>query len=117
MLLQVATSSQNAECVQPQNELLNEGTFVLVKFYSQKKKSFAYKYVCKIIQRLSDNEFVVAGYKTKNREKTTFKAIPNDESSIDFSDVLLILPAPSVTIINEHYTEYTFPLKIDTNEP
>ncbi|KAK4872156.1 hypothetical protein RN001_016280 [Aquatica leii] len=55
-----------------------------------------YRYVAKILEILSSEEYEIQCYKTANDEKTVFDPIENDISTINQCDILGKLPEPTV---------------------
>lgn len=66
--------------------------------------------ICKNLTQFSDNEFNRAG--SSNPEKTKFKLVPNDLSTIHDSDIIAVPPNP--TELDE--MEYEFPATVDVKE-
>lgn len=85
---------QEVEYLHPQKDLLVEGAFVLVKFVTGKRRSITYKYVCKVQVQFSETEYTVLGLKSVDPEKSVFKLVPKDISTVPFSDIIAILPTP-----------------------
>ncbi|KAJ8967134.1 hypothetical protein NQ314_003068 [Rhamnusium bicolor] len=100
------------EYITPSENLLRPETFVLVKFASGQRRCTIFKYVCKILTQFSVNEFNVVGYKSSNLEKTKFKQVESDLSTVPNSDIIVILPTP--TELDDK--EYEFSAKVDVKE-
>ncbi|KAK4876559.1 hypothetical protein RN001_009065 [Aquatica leii] len=88
-------SGSNIEIFEPKD--LNLGDFVLVRFkLTGKRSTTTYRYVAKILEILSSEEYEIQCYKTANDEKTVFYPIENDISTINQCDILEKLPEPTV---------------------
>lgn len=76
----------------PKPENIKIGDFLLVKF--EKKKSVAY-YVAKVISKYGVSEYEVSYL--RKRPRTYIFVFPNveDRASVDFNDVVLVLPKPN----------------------
>lgn len=85
------------------------GEFILAKFNSAKGKKI-YQYVCMVEENVGD-KLVVLGFKSHKKNKTIFKAVENDVSIIDQSDVIAYLPKPKL-----ESDLYIFPQNIDVKE-
>ncbi|XP_045765788.1 uncharacterized protein LOC123867662 [Maniola jurtina] len=85
------------------------GKFVLAKFTSKKGKRH-YQYVC-MIEDISEEKIVVLGFKSHKRNKTVFRAVNDDVSIIEKSDIITYLPQP---ILREGF--YVFPQDVNVKE-
>lgn len=85
-----------AVCTQPTPEEMNVGTFVLVKVLSGKRKSITYHYAAIIQEKLNQNEYKVMGLKSMDTAKTVFKSVEDDLFSVTTSEIIAVLPEPSV---------------------
>lgn len=85
------------------------GKFILVKFASAKGKK-NYRYVC-MIEDISEGKIVVLGFKSYKKTKTVFRAIENDISTIEESEIILYLPQPTFKD-----GLYVFPRDVDVVE-
>ncbi|KAF5305412.1 hypothetical protein FQR65_LT07738 [Abscondita terminalis] len=62
----------------------------------------------------SENEYTVVGLKSTNEEKTTFKLIATDVSTVPSSDICALLPIPVVDAGDENTVR--FGRKVDVKE-
>lgn len=105
-------SLNEVEYTTPEKDLLKPETFVLVRFCAGRRKSTNFRYVCKILRQFSENEVNVIGLKSTNPEKSKFKLVEKDLSTIFEADIIAVLPNP--TKLDEK--EYEFPATVDVNE-
>lgn len=105
---------EEVEYTQPDPQLLVPECFVLVNFLGGKRLSMQYKYVCKIQSQFSETEYTVVGYKSTNQEKTAFKLVPKDISTVPLSDISAILPLPAN--VDGTAAEIKFEKKVDVQE-
>lgn len=89
--------------------LIDIGRFLLAKFPSAKGKRH-YQYVC-MIEDISEGRIVVQGFKSHKKSKTVFRAVNNDVSIIEESDIITYLPQP---ILREGL--YVFPQDVNIKE-
>ncbi|KAK4871845.1 hypothetical protein RN001_015969 [Aquatica leii] len=76
---------------------LNLGDFVLVRFkLTGKRSTTTYRYVAKILEILSSEEYEIQCNKTANDQMTVFYPIEKDISTINQCDILGKLPEPTV---------------------
>ncbi|CAH1103779.1 unnamed protein product [Psylliodes chrysocephalus] len=76
---------------------LQLGDFVLVTFkLLDKRSTTTYRYVAKILNIFSSEEYEIQSFKSAYEEKTVFYPIENDVSSIDKGDILAKLSEPVV---------------------
>ncbi|KAK4880790.1 hypothetical protein RN001_008936 [Aquatica leii] len=86
---------EDIEIFEPKD--LNLGDFVLVRFkLTGKRSTTTYRYVAKILEILSSEEYEIQCYKTANDEKTVFYPIKNDIFTINQCDILGKLSEPTV---------------------
>lgn len=104
---------ENIMCEIPTSDKLKIGAFILAKFLGGSRKKTEYRYAC-IIQDLYENELQVVSMKS-GESKKQFKIVDKDISVIGKSDVVCILPTPSVSTTGER-TKYNFPVFIDVKE-
>ncbi|KAF2890098.1 hypothetical protein ILUMI_16076 [Ignelater luminosus] len=88
------TEVEEVKYLQPDPEILVPETFVLVNFVGGRRNSVQYKYVCKIQSQFSETEYTVVGFISIDEDKTIFKLVPKDISTVPLSDICAMLPAP-----------------------
>ena len=89
------------------------GDFVLANFLGGKKQTFFYRYVCVIQKIYTENDIEVASLKSIN-EKSCFRLIENDISSIKFEDIEKLFQ-PEIHNVDDRI-KYVFSKDIDILE-
>lgn len=79
---------------------------------SGKRKSVEFKYVCVIQQVYSDNEYEVMGFKSVSNDKKNFKAVKNDLSTITITDIIAVLPQPTIQSDEELIIQFNFTIDV-----
>ncbi|CAH0562918.1 unnamed protein product [Brassicogethes aeneus] len=82
---------------------IKKRTFLLVRVLGGMRKSVTYRYVVIVQNVTNDEEIEVLGMKSLDKTKKTFKVEENDEFSVDFIDVIAILPQPTLDGATEFY--------------
>lgn len=100
----------------PLKNNIKVGTFVLVNVFGEKRKMIKYSFaaVCtKVCKAEDDGDFVVMFLNKHNTEGTAFVTNEDDESPIDFKQVLAILPEPKMLMKGLNRVVYEFPRKLN----
>lgn len=90
------------------------GDFVLAKFMGGKKSVFFYRYVCVVQKKYSCNDIEVMSLKSIT-EKSCFKMVETDVSTIRFADIVEKLPQPELQNSGDRI-KYAFSRNIDIFE-
>lgn len=100
----------------PLKNNIKVGTSVLVNVFGEKQKKIKYSFaaVCtKVCKAEDDGDFVVMFLNKHNTEGTAFVTNEDDESPIDFKQVLAILPEPKMLMKGLNRVVYEFPRKLN----
>ncbi|KAK9718120.1 DDE superfamily endonuclease [Popillia japonica] len=62
----------------------------------RKRKTSAFRYVCKVIEKFSRDKFTVVGFKKIDEEESKLKLIENDLSTVAFTDIIAVSPTPEM---------------------
>lgn len=90
------------------------GDFILANFLGGKRQTFFYRYICIVQKIYSQNDIEVVSLKSIN-EKSSFKLVENDISTIKFKDILEKLPQPKLHNVGDRI-KYDFSKDIDIFE-
>lgn len=95
---------------------LDAGKFVLVKFFSNSKKSVIFRYVCKVMKLMNDKcKVKVMGFKSFGN-KHAFREVLDDVSIVNMNHIINILPEPLVCGSRNDTKVYKFEQDIDVKE-
>lgn len=90
-------NTKEVEYEEPDWRKIEPGIFILVDFIGGTRNTTHYKYVCCVQKKDEDDgEIRISGYERENDIATQFVAKDNDDSTINFDQVLAILPYPTV---------------------
>jgi hypothetical protein len=91
------------------------GSYLLARFQSEQSRHTAwYRYVC-VVEKGTTDGLQVMGFQSLRGSKTMFEAKERDISVINHSDILAVLPHPTLVKNGSRYC-YNFPLPIDIKE-
>lgn len=113
----LAESEDETEYIQYSKKDIIIGTYVLVKVLGGRRKKETYRYVAVVLKKNDNDELEVNGLKSLDITKTKFKITEDDEFTIGMSDIIAVLPDPTVesTSTGESST-YNFAKLVDVKE-
>lgn len=95
---------------------LREGLFVLVKVLGGKRKKTGYRYVA-IVQTIEDDQNIeLMGLKSCGNERKQFKVVEDDKFTVNFEDIIAVLPNPIEDNKNKNQVLYNFSKPVDISE-
>ena len=105
---------EEIEYLTPTENNVGKGKFLLVKVLGGSRKKTNYRYVA-VVQNISEDGIEVLGLKSLVEGKKIFKAVEDDLFSVDFSDIIAVLPDPEMKHFDGQEA-YFFKNTVDINE-
>lgn len=102
------------EYLTPNKNSVEKGKFLLVKVLGGSRKKTNYRYVA-VVQSITEDQIEVLGMKSLVEGKKIFHAVEDDLFSIDFSDIIAVLPDPEMKRFDGQ-DAYFFKNIVDINE-